>query len=82
VIEIFDVGADEKERDVRRTEFGYGAVPYKNLSIEAIIVDVMIKQKCTVKDAVKYIASDNAYGFNKNEVYAASLNVKKMFIHD
>jgi len=49
------------------------------LAIEAIIVDVMIKQKCTIKDAVKYIASDNSYDFNKNEVYAASLNLKKMF---
>lgn len=48
-------------------------------SIESIIVDVMIKQKCTIKDAVKYIASDGAYGLGKNEVYAASLNLKKMF---
>ena len=49
------------------------------LAIEAIIVDVMIKQKCTVRDAVKYIASDSAYDFSKNEIYAASLNLKKMF---
>ena len=49
------------------------------LAIESIIVDVMIKQKCTLKDAVKYIASGNAYDLNKNEVYAASLNLKKMF---
>jgi len=48
-------------------------------SIEAMIVDVMLKQKCTVKDAVKYISSDSAYNFSKNEVYAASLNLKKMF---
>jgi len=48
-------------------------------SIESIIVDVMIKQKCTVKDAVKNIASDSAYDFGKNEIYAASLNLKKMF---
>ena len=48
-------------------------------SIESVIVDVMLKQKCTVKDAVKYIASDSAYDFSKNEVYAASLNLKKMF---
>ena len=48
-------------------------------SIESVIVDVMLKQKCTVKDAVKHIASDSAYNFSKNEVYAASLNLKKMF---
>ena len=50
-----------------------------NISIESLIVDVMIKQKCTVKDAIKHIASDNAYNLNKNEIYAASLNLKKMF---
>ncbi|MCL2775455.1 MAG: 16S rRNA (cytidine(1402)-2'-O)-methyltransferase [Oscillospiraceae bacterium] len=48
-------------------------------SIESVIVDVMIKQKCTVKDAINYIASDSLYNFSKNEVYAASLNIKKMF---
>jgi 16S rRNA (cytidine1402-2'-O)-methyltransferase len=48
-------------------------------STESIIVDVMIKQKCAVRDAVKYIASDSAYGLSKNEVYAASLNLKKLF---
>ena len=47
-------------------------------SIESIIVDVMLKQKCTVKDAIKYIASDSAYDFSKNDVYAASLNLKNM----
>ena len=49
------------------------------LAIESIIVDVMTKQKCTVKDAVKYIASNSAYNISKNEAYAASLNLKKMF---
>ena len=52
------------------------------LSVEAIIVDVMLKQKCTIKDAVKYIASESSYDFSKNEVYAASLNLKKMFSGD
>jgi len=49
-------------------------------SIESIIVDVMISRKCSIKDAVKYIASEDIYGFNKNEVYAASLNLKKIFL--
>ena len=48
-------------------------------SIESIIVDVMIKNKITVKDAVKFIALDNSYDLNKNEIYAASLNLKKLF---
>ena len=68
--------------DVEITRDAEDCVPYENLSIESIIVDVMIKQKCTVKDAVKYIASDGDYGFSKNEVYAASLNLKKMFTNN
>ena len=49
-------------------------------TVESIIVDVMIKQKCTIKDAVKYIAANaDIYDLSKNEVYAASLNLKKMF---
>jgi 16S rRNA (cytidine1402-2'-O)-methyltransferase len=46
-------------------------------TIESLIADVMAKQKCTVKEAVKYIAGGGLYG--KNEIYAASLNLKKMF---
>ena len=53
--------------------------PQPPQSVESIIVDVMLKQKCTVKDAINYISSDSAYNFSKNDVYAASLNLKKMF---
>jgi len=56
------------------TPFQKGALDF---SAEAVIVDVMIKRKCTLKDAVKYAAKE--YALNKNEVYAASLNLKKMF---
>ena len=54
----------------------------EKISLESIIVDVMIKEKCTVKDAVKYIANDKTHDFGKNEVYTASLNLKKMFGRD
>ena len=46
-------------------------------SIESLIADVMVKQRCTAKEAVKYIADTGLYG--KNEIYAASLNLKRMF---
>lgn len=45
-------------------------------SIEALIVDELVKNDCTIKDAVK-IVSDK-YHINKNEVYNASLNLKKI----
>lgn len=54
-------------------------LPAQSVSAEAVIIDVMIKQNCTLKDAVKYIASDIAYNLSKNEAYAASLNLKKLF---
>ena len=66
VIDVPDVGRDDS-----------GA---PSQSTEAMIVDVMVKQKCTVKDAVKYIAANqDKYNLGKNEVYAASLNLKNLF---
>lgn len=46
-------------------------------SLESLITDEMVKNKCTMKDAIK-IVSDK-YKINKNEVYNASLNLKKFF---
>jgi len=46
------------------------------LSSEAILVDVMLKHNCTLKAAVKIAAAE--YNLNKNEVYDASLNLKKL----
>ena len=47
-----------------------------NLSIEAILADIMIKHDCTLKAAVKIAAAE--YNLNKNEVYAASLRLKSL----
>ncbi len=44
--------------------------------IEAMIVDEMIKNNCTMKDAIK-IVSDK-YKINKNIVYNSSLNLKSI----
>jgi len=50
-----------------------GAPP---ISTEAILVDVMLRQNCTLKAAVKIAAAE--YCLNKNDVYAASLNLKNL----
>ena len=48
------------------------------ISIEALIIDEMIKNnELTMKDAVKVVSEK--YHYNKNLVYNASLNLKKMF---
>lgn len=56
-----------------------GPAPPFDMPAEALIVEVMVKQNCGAKDAVKYLASQNAHNFKKNDLYAASLNLKKMF---
>ena len=46
-------------------------------SLEALIVDEMIKNNCTMKDAIKLVS--DKYKINKNVVYDASLNLKNKF---
>ena len=46
-------------------------------SIEAKIVDEMIKNNCTMKEAIKLVS--DKYRINKNLVYNASLNLKRKF---
>ncbi len=50
-------------------------------SIEAVLTDVMIKNKCTLKDAVN-ITNTNFPDISKKEVYQASLNLKQLFQPD
>ncbi len=47
------------------------------VSIEALIVDEMKSNKCSVKEAIKLVS--DKYNLSKNEIYEASLNLKKMF---
>jgi len=46
-------------------------------SYEALIVDEMIKNNCTMKEAIKKVSEK--YKINKNDVYNSSLNLKKIF---
>ena len=47
------------------------------LSTESLIIDEMIKSNCTMKEAIKLVS--DKYKINKNEVYNASLNIKRLF---
>lgn len=49
----------------------------EKISIESLIVDEMIKNNCSMKDAIKIVSLK--YKYNKNTVYESSLNLKKMF---
>lgn len=49
----------------------------EDLSKEALIIDEMIKNNCTMKEAIKIVS--NKYNISKNSVYDASINLKKYF---
>ena len=49
----------------------------EELSCESMIVDEMIKNDCTMKDAIKLVS--DKYKINKNNVYNASLKLKGLF---
>lgn len=55
------------------------------LSLEAMLIDVMVKNDCSLKDAISFLATDATYSptgkipASKKELYQASLNLKEMF---
>lgn len=55
------------------------------LSLEAMLIDVMIKNDCSLKDAIGFLSTDASYSptgkipGSKKELYQASLNLKEMF---
>ena len=46
-----------------------------DISIESQIVDILIKRKCSIKEAIEELK--NVKKYKKNELYDASLNLKK-----
>ena len=49
------------------------------LSLEAMLVDVMIKTGCSLKDAISTLSNDKNVEAGKKEIYQASLNLKDLF---
>ena len=47
-------------------------------SIESLIVDSMVKNKISLKEAIKKVNDENK-SIKKNDIYEASLNLKKLF---
>ena len=54
------------------------------LSLEAMLIDVMVKKECSLKDAIALLASDKSVSptgeipASKKELYQASLNLKEI----
>ena len=55
------------------------------MSLEAMLVDVMLKKQCSLKDAISLLATDDSLSptgkviASKKEIYQASLNLKDLF---
>lgn len=49
----------------------------ENISIEALIIDEMIKNNCTLKESISLVSSKNK-NVSKKDVYNASLNLKNI----
>lgn len=48
-------------------------------SPEALLIDCMVKNGCTAKDAIKLLLKDENNAYGKNELYAAHLRLKERF---
>lgn len=57
----------------------------ESLSLEAMLIDVLMKKQCSMKDAISLLANDAAVSptgkvpASKKEIYQASLNLKELF---
>lgn len=50
----------------------------EELSIEALLIDKLIKENCTMKEAINSLSNEYKSKYGKNEIYKASLNIKKL----
>ena len=53
-------------------------VEKKDYSIEAELIDIIVKEKCDMKTAIKILNEKNK-DLKKNDIYNASLNIKNIF---
>lgn len=51
----------------------------EKLTLEAYLVDEIVKNGCTMKEAIATLASRKELGAGKKDIYAASLNLKNLF---
>ena len=52
--------------------------PEESLSPEALLIETMIRNGCSVKEAIKQLAGDPGCAYNKNMLYDASLRLKEL----
>ncbi|MBQ8471999.1 MAG: 16S rRNA (cytidine(1402)-2'-O)-methyltransferase [Bacilli bacterium] len=48
------------------------------ISLEGLLIDKIKKENCTMKDAIRILALEYKNKYSKNEIYNASVNIKKL----
>lgn len=49
-------------------------------SLESLLIDTIVKENCTMKEAIKLLALKYKDKYSKNAIYEASLNIKKLLV--
>lgn len=52
--------------------------PEEVLSLEAMLVDTIVKKQCSMKEAISILSADKTNDYSKKEFYQASLNLKEL----
>ena len=50
----------------------------EEISLEGLLIDKVVKDNCTMKDAITKLANEYKEKYSKNDFYKASLNIKKL----
>lgn len=48
------------------------------LSPEAVLIDMIVKKNCSIKDSIAFVMQDDLNTFSKNELYSAGLRLKEL----
>ena len=67
----------EKEQIINRVLLKGEKENESDVSVEALLVDLIIKNKCSLKEAIKLLNEENK-DFSKKDIYNASLNLKNI----
>ncbi len=81
--EVYDkIKTDEKITKGEYTvvlEKNYQKIDKDNISIEALLIDEIIKNKCTLKEAIENLTKKKI-GLKKNEIYQVSLSLREKIV--
>ena len=81
--ELLDKGSYDKGEYVLVAFFDKkrnSTIKLEELSPEAAIIDIMIKNNCSIKEAIKLIVNNEQSRYSRNELYSCSINLKELLL--